>query len=238
MTQNKQRFEIKFLIPAALESIVLHELLVFTRPDPQAGANGAYRVRSLYFDNANLDAWREKCAGLLNRSKFRIRCYPEASTPVRFLEQKKRFSNRISKPKVALTEEQYRCLLRGHFVSFPEQVEVWDAFWSHNARSRMNPLLNIEYLRRPLVGKVDRGLRVTFDRQITVQKAQALESSSACHPVLRPGHSLLEIKFNHTCPSWVNRLVQKYSLTDQAFSKYCLGLETLGRRGVYFVATP
>ncbi len=71
MNQSEQRFEIKFLIPAALESIVLHELLVFTRPDPRAGVDGAYRVRSLYFDNANLDAWREKSAGLLSRSKFR-----------------------------------------------------------------------------------------------------------------------------------------------------------------------
>ena len=49
-------------------------LRAIMQPDPHA-KDGRYLIRSLYFDNANVKALREKTDGVNMREKFRIRYY-------------------------------------------------------------------------------------------------------------------------------------------------------------------
>ena len=226
------RFEIKYLIPRELRVAVIRSVRAYARPDRHARGDGFYRVRSLYFDTSRHLAYHEKMDGLLYRGKFRIRTYGDGSE-VLFLEYKQRFNNRILKRRDALSRDDYETLLRGVQLRGEGAGNAWEAFWYHNALAHLKPVLCIDYKRKSFVGTLDRRLRVTLDEKITVCRARGLEERRASYPVLSGDHCVLEIKFNHYCPVWVNRLVRAYSLQDQAYSKYCMGLETLVNRGAH-----
>lgn len=68
------RHEIKHEISEADRFLLRGRLRAALRVDPN-GVDGCYRVRSLYFDNADDKALREKIDGAPRREKFRIRFY-------------------------------------------------------------------------------------------------------------------------------------------------------------------
>lgn len=227
----RPRFEVKFIVSAALKTAILHDVLAMTTVDPHAiEADCKYHVKSLYYDSPLYCAYREKIDGILQRRKFRIRTYEE-SPEVRFLEIKERFSNRIHKRKRFLKPEQYQAVLNRQRLSDLSDCNVYNEFSYYCATTNIKPLLLIEYSREPHLGITDKTLRITFDSDIIVRKSKSLECTSTPYKVLPNGYSILEIKFNNYMPHWVHSLVRKFSLRDTAYSKYCLGLEELIRRG-------
>ena len=72
--------------------------------DPHA-KNGSYRIRSLYFDNADDKALREKVDGVNMREKFRIRYYNGDLTVIH-LEKKSKRSGLGTKYSADLTREE------------------------------------------------------------------------------------------------------------------------------------
>ena len=54
---------------------IRQRLRAVMKPDQFAGADGRYVVRSIYFDNMDDKALREKINGAQKREKFRIRYY-------------------------------------------------------------------------------------------------------------------------------------------------------------------
>ena len=57
------RHEIKYEIQPFQYLILRQRLSALLRPDPHAGPDGRYRILSLYFDNCNDKALREKRMG-------------------------------------------------------------------------------------------------------------------------------------------------------------------------------
>ena len=83
----KQRHEIKHLVNYEDFVPLLKRLRAVMKPDAHAGLAGFYRVRSLYFDNLQDKALREKLDSVSQREKFRIRFYNEDTSYIR-LEKK------------------------------------------------------------------------------------------------------------------------------------------------------
>lgn len=81
-------------------------------PDPHAGPDGCYQIRSLYFDDWRDHALREKLYGISRREKFRLRLYNYDLSLIR-LEKKVRRANLSHKESVLLTESQVRSILSG-----------------------------------------------------------------------------------------------------------------------------
>jgi SPX domain protein involved in polyphosphate accumulation len=224
------RFEVKYLVAPARATALTHDLTAFLRPDDHAvGPSHTYTVRTLYFDSPQRGAYEDKCAGILMRAKYRIRTYAETPS-VRFAEIKRRLNNRILKHRTILSVDEYRALLGG--CATPGDPLVLSHFHQGILRMHLQPIVCIEYRRRPFVHPGHPRLRVTFDTHITARPARSLEEHRPACTVLPAGASVLEIKFNGTMPHWIHMLVRKYSLTDTAYSKYCLGIESLVRCGV------
>lgn len=230
--RRKSRFEIKYTVPLSVKAAVMHDVAAMTRVDQHA-AGGTYLVRSLYLDSPFTVAYHEKMAGVLRRFKFRIRTYGQTPS-VRFLEIKERFSNRILKRKGRIDQQQYEAIVNRRIARI-DGSPVMQEFWRNLARMQLAPLLTIEYRRRPFVGIVDAGLRVTFDTDVCVCRARSLEDRNTRYNVLPNGLTVLEIKFDRYMPHWIQTIVRKFSLRDIAYSKFCLGLDELGRRGVLHV---
>ena len=76
MEQNvAYRHELKYSIPYADYVAMRGRLQKVMRTDPHAMADGRYLSRSIYFDNSEDKALREKIDGIGKREKFRIRYY-------------------------------------------------------------------------------------------------------------------------------------------------------------------
>ena len=69
------RHELKYQIGPAAHLALRQRLRTIMEPDPHAGADGLYTIRSIYFDNYRDKALREKLDGVQTREKFRIRYY-------------------------------------------------------------------------------------------------------------------------------------------------------------------
>ena len=73
--EKNYRHEYKFLISKSAAELLRLRLPHFMRRDSHAGPTGRYTIRSLYFDDANYNAYYEKTEGVDNRTKYRIRLY-------------------------------------------------------------------------------------------------------------------------------------------------------------------
>ena len=80
--------------------------------DPHASPDGRYLIRSIYFDNSDDKALREKINGIARREKFRIRYYND-DLSFMTLEKKMKIDNLCLKYDAAITEEECRKLLDG-----------------------------------------------------------------------------------------------------------------------------
>ena len=67
------RHELKYAVSYTDYLAIRKRLRMIMKPDPHASADGLYRIRSIYFDNSDDKALKEKLAGLEKREKFRIR---------------------------------------------------------------------------------------------------------------------------------------------------------------------
>lgn len=81
------RHEYKHLLSMAEYYALKMRLSAVMQRDVHAGADGEYRIRSLYFDNYFDKALFEKIDGVNDREKFRLRTYNGDNDTV-FLEKK------------------------------------------------------------------------------------------------------------------------------------------------------
>ena len=116
--ENRQapsgRHELKHYINAADYAQLRARLRALTKPDANAGGDGTYKVRSLYFDNYSDKAVMEKLSGLGRREKFRLRYYNGDTSFIRL--EKKSKANRLSyKEGAGITAGQCGELLAGRY---------------------------------------------------------------------------------------------------------------------------
>ena len=101
------RHEYKFLIsPNAARLLKLRLPHIMSR-DPHAGPTGQYTIRSLYFDDPNFTAFRDKVDGVDNRTKYRIRCYNGDTSRCR-LERKEKKGHLTRKTGQSITADLYK----------------------------------------------------------------------------------------------------------------------------------
>ena len=70
-TEKHYRHELKYQIPYADYVAMRTRLLPIMQRDPHTSADGFYRIRSIYFDNGDDKALREKADGI-GRPPFRV----------------------------------------------------------------------------------------------------------------------------------------------------------------------
>ena len=233
------RFEFKYLVTPAQADEIHKELSFHMEPDPYAMENPdrSYQIRSLYFDNDSLDHYYEKMDGVKTRKKFRIRTY--ANQPTKglevYFEIKRRKNGVIIKDRANVPYEMIRTFRFENLLEFAgdknfssQKKSTLEEFLFDFYRLRMSPQVLISYTRTPLVDKITRKIRVTFDQDIRCLVTNDLFSAQRGRHVLAK-HRVMEVKFSGSMPWWLHHVIQKYEIGNEAISKYCLGIETSGR---------
>ena len=230
--QSFGRFEFKYIIPDALGSTIESEMREFMQVDPFCSEllSQAYLVRSIYFDDLNYGDYYEKIDGLMQREKYRIRTYGRSPGAPVFLEIKGRRNNYCYKYRTPLDEALLDRIEAHDWVSlmrFAPDNALLARFAAAAFRRNLRATLTVEYWRRPFISQLDYRFRATFDRTLRCLLATRLsDTPRRCRAALA-GHTVLEIKFAHSVPSWFQRLIGAYELNRISVSKYCRAAEAL-----------
>ena len=232
------RLEIKYLVDRTTRTALEQDVRAFMRADPYAGPDGAYTVRSLYFDTRDYMAYHEKMAGTAIRHKLRARAYgdkPEQTPHVR-LEVKSRYLSYIQKITVDVSRDDYCIIedaLRRRMLP-PRQAlggdDVSREFFRLQRQLNMEPVVLIQYRRQAFERREMNRVRVNFDDELLATRHLSLLGPlQGTRSLLRYGHAIFEIKVDGTLPYWLHTLISKYDLQNEAVSKYCYAVRSQAR---------
>ena len=223
MEQNKRyRHELKFAIPYGDYLSLRERLRLVMKPDRHTDASGTYQTRSIYFDNSDDKALREKIDGIGKREKFRIRYYNDDFSYFS-LEKKMKIDSLCLKYDTEISEEECRRILKGDIAFMREHPEgLVKELYAKMRYQRLKPRVLVSYVREPYVYPAG-NVRVTFDSQIRTSlfHREFLEKKvSDISAADTPDQMLLEVKYDEFLPEVIQDIVQIPWLRQQAFSKY------------------
>lgn len=214
----KYRHEIKHEISKGDMLILRSRLKNVMKTDAYAH-NGKYLVRSLYFDNLNDKALREKQDGVNIREKFRIRYYNN-NTSLIHLEKKSKVNGLCLKQSAVMTREMTEAIINGDYswmlrTNDPLILEFYYKIMCQGLR----PKTVVDYTREPFVFKAG-NVRVTLDYDIrtSINCKDFLKTDCVTVPV---GSSIvLEVKWDEFLPDIIRGAVTIPNCRAGAFSKY------------------
>lgn len=215
------RHELKYEITPADYWTLRPRLRAVLRPDPHVDEDGTYRIQSIYFDNYQDKALREKVSGTAKREKWRIRWYGN-DLSFFMLEKKRKVDSLCMKFDARLTGEECRRILRCDTDWMLEREDLLREFCCCQRAQQLRPRVAVSYLREPYVygpGNV----RITFDSDIRTSLYQQdfLHSQRVDIPAGDgPEKLLMEVKYDRFLPAVVQDLIQIGRVRQGAFSKY------------------
>jgi SPX domain protein involved in polyphosphate accumulation len=233
-----ERYEHKFLV----EESLVPEIQSFARStctlDTHARSDGAYTIRSLYFDTPAFDLYAANEREQGHRFKARARMYPDAADSPYFLEIKRRFLDVIVKTRAAVPSDRWRQAIDCDAVTLDalpaRSRDAVVAFAAKVHTHHLEPVVLVQYEREAYVSEMDSYARLTLDRNICVQSMTELDfvaDPKRWRAVDHAGQTrtsramaVLELKFERRPPVWMHAMVRRLELVRYSFSKYCYGV--------------
>lgn len=216
------RHELKYRIPYADYLGVRSRLGKIMKSDPYSQADGTYLVRSIYFDNSDDKALREKAEGYQKREKFRIRYYNDDLSHI-VLEKKIKTGRLTQKFDAVITEDECRRLLSGDTVWMKEQPDdLVREFYAKMRWQGLRPRLVVSYVREPYVYRAG-NVRITFDSKIRTSlfnRDFLSEDRTDISATDTPDDMIMEVKYDAFLPEIIQALIQTRGIRQEAFSKY------------------
>jgi len=221
MRESRGRHELKHYINYA-DVLQLRSRLPFVaRVDENAREGNGYRVKSLYFDNYNDKALKEKIDGVNEREKFRLRLYHADTSFIR-LEKKSKKNGLSYKEGTVITEESCRRLLAGDLEVLKESGQpLCMELYTKMHYQQLRPKNIVDYQREAYVYPAG-NVRVTIDYDI--RTSCNVNDFLSLKPILIPVPEvyILEVKFDSFLPEIIRGVVSLSSRRSTAFSKYAV----------------
>lgn len=198
---------------------IRHRLQTIAQTDAHA-VNGAYEIRSLYFDNLSDKALREKLDGVSRREKFRIRYY-NGDTSLFHLEKKSKIGGLGTKQSAVLTQEEAQAIVDGDCAWMTHKADpLINELYLKMTTQQLRPKTIVDYTREPYIFSAG-NVRITLDYNI--------RTGLLCTDFLNPdcvtipaGDTpiILEVKWDAYLPDIIRDAIQLGSRHTCAFSKY------------------
>ena len=217
------RHELKYIITPVQYHLLRSRLKSLMRPDPYAKENGAYFIRSIYFDTPDYSAYLEKISGVDSRKKYRIRFYNGEYADCT-LECKEKKGTRVNKLSEPLTETQTAFLLS------PDRLYAGNTPGGLKEMALLIcklgyvPAVTVDYVREAYVLPVS-NLRITFDRSIAAGKLRDCLIYPRQIPNIMGDNMVLEVKYDDFIPEHISRVISSVGPVQTAASKYVMCLE-------------
>jgi len=218
---NRYRHEYKYYLNYQQYNILLLKAKGFLSLDSHVDSTDSYTIRSLYFDDINNSCFYENEAGSDPRAKYRIRYYNNDISRIN-LEKKIKTRGMTLKESCDLTIAECQKLISGKIIDFSDNTPtIKKRLLSEMMIKNMMPKIIVTYERIPFVYSVG-NVRITFDKNIcsSNQTENFLFGNYINRPVLSPGTSILEVKWDEIMPKHIKDIMKLDDLQWTAFSKY------------------
>ncbi len=216
------RHELKYEIPYTEYLIMRGRLRKIMKADPHTDDDGRYRISSIYFDNSDDKALKEKTDGISRREKFRIRYYNDDLSFIT-LEKKMKIDDLCLKYDAVITKAECEMILNGDYGFMKNHTEsLIRELYAKIYYQRLRPRVMVTYVREPYIYQAG-NVRITFDsciRTSLFSKEFLTDRISDISATDTPRYMLLEVKYDEFLPGIIQRLIQTNNLRQQSFSKY------------------
>lgn len=221
MRKIKYRHEVKQEISYSDYLVLKQRVSTVLKRDCHA-SEGMYEIRSLYFDNANDKALREKIEGVNVREKFRIRCYNKDFSFIK-LEKKSKVNGMCLKESVRISKVQTQAIIDGDYAWMKDSEEtLLREFYIKIVTQGLHPKTIVEYTREPFI-YAPGNVRVTLDYNIRTGMTCTNFLDPACALVSADDAPIiLEVKWDEFLPDIIKDIVQLKNGNVGAFSKYAV----------------
>jgi len=219
---NFQRHEWKYFLPTRTIQALIPEIMMFMDMDAYSKKNGFYDLYSVYYDTEDWQSFYEKIDGIERRKKFRIRSYKKDVSPEDevFLEVKEKNKDIILKRRRPIKMRDVNKLNSGSLVSDDSVLEEW----RYNiVRNAIKPRIMIGYKRMAFVPRDNVNLRITIDTEVgysMLNHRRVDFSDFARKTYFSREFSVLEIKYSGPVPKFVEDLIRRHNLRNEAISKF------------------
>ena len=213
------RHEWKHEISLSDRMVLRARLGAVCRTDGHA-VDGRYQIRSLYFDNLDDKALREKINGVSRREKFRIRYYNGTPSPIH-LEKKSKLNGLGTKETAELSPAEAQAIVDGGLDWMRSSGRPLVQELYHKMRTQgLRPRTIVDYTREPFVYPPG-NVRVTLDYNLRagLSPARFLDPDCVTLPA-GDAHAILEVKWDEYLPEVIRMAVQLPGRRASAFSKY------------------
>lgn len=213
------RHEVKHEM-SQLDMLVLRQRLRAVMTSDVHAVDGKYNIRSLYFDNLEDKALREKLDGMSVREKYRIRLYNH-DTSVIHLERKFKHGGLGYKESASLTPKQAQAIADGDIGWMAHSLdEVILGFYFRIRNEGLSAKVIVDYTREPFVFRAG-NVRVTLDYDIRTAMRCTDFLNADCKTIPVPDSPcILEVKWDHFLPDVIRDAVQLGDRHHTAYSKY------------------
>jgi hypothetical protein len=220
----RSRYELKYLVTEAQAVAIAEHIRPFMRPDRHS-TTGDYPLCSLYLDSDDLRLCRESLEGIKNRYKLRIRTYSDEADAPCFFEIKRRVNQVIVKSRARVSRRLVGPLLSHALrpsATGCDEYRNLGQFLYYRQEIAAGPVVRVRYVRQAFESRVDDDVRVTFDRQLSlnITRYPELGLNGSGWQRLPERGVVLEVKFTRGYPAWIGRLVREFGLKTQSMSKY------------------
>ena len=215
----RYRHEWKHILNKSDLLILRQRLRAVMESDPHA-IEGKYHIRSLYFDNIDDKALREKIDGVNMREKFRIRLY-NCDPSVIHLEKKSKRNGLGTKYSANLTAEEAQKIVDGNLEwMLSSGRPLVQELYCKMLYQGIYPKTIVDYTREPFIFRPG-NVRVTLDYDIRT----GLNCTDFLNPdavTIPAGDApiLIEVKWDEFLPSIIRDTVSMPDRRVSAFSKY------------------
>lgn len=220
---NKNRHEYKYVSPEIILSVLEKRVGSVLALDSHTGENGAYSIRSIYFDDIYNTCYHENEDGTDPREKFRIRIYNCNAQRIS-LELKQKENSKTLKSNCSISKDDCNLIMNGKIPEIQnESPYLLKKLVSKMQYSNLKPVCIVAYERVPYVYKIG-NVRVTFDRNIRSSSdiKGFFSNTTAFRPVLAKSINMMEVKFDELLPDYISSILQTGLLRQTSFSKYYL----------------
>lgn len=213
------RHELKHYINYADYLDLTMKLKFVTKLDENAINGKGYKIRSLYFDNFEDKAMREKINGVNGREKFRIRYYNNDPNFIR-LEKKSKYYGKCYKVSEKISYEECLRLLDGDNEFLRDETKpLFFELYLKMQYQNLVPKNIVDYEREAYIHDVG-NVRITIDSKISSSNNTKEFFNKDLPMITIQDATILEVKYDNFLPEFIRGVTALNSRRATSFSKY------------------
>ncbi len=236
-----ERYELKFIIPAAMIDPISNFVSIYCSLDKYSALseNSFYRVNNLYFDTPEYLFLRNRINRVEKRFNMRVRSYGNNPKLPYFLEIKQKRGDVIKKYRGRVYETNWHQSLYQPEDLSDQKKPIREEYNLHLFQRlaliyNAEPKVLTQYIRKAYVSDCEEYARVTFDMDLRYKQEEnynLIPDLNQMHPYdfstnFSPGcNVILELKcYTSHVPIWMIDCIKTFDLQRQGFSKYATGI--------------